>query len=150
MNTEFVYPQLPYSDDYMTFDAESNRYILTAKFALEQLGLNLADMVNERNAQTQQIAVSRILRQISNQIYNFIHLHCIGDALRDMVIAKCPTARKIIQEAMGEQLLYVAMKGDLSRSVDERKRALAIDENAKATLLRTIPEVGYSLLYTGC
>lgn len=140
----------PYSDDYMIFDGQSNRYVLTEKYALEQLGLNLSEMVNERNAQNQQIAVQRILKQISNQLYNFIHQHCFNDCLRDMVIAQCPSARKIIQEAMGEQLLYVAMKGDLSRSVDPQKRQYAIDENAKAALLRIVPEVGYCLLYTGC
>jgi hypothetical protein len=74
----------------------------------------------------------------------------MDDCLRVLVIARFETARKLIQEAMGEQLLYVAMKGDLSRSVDPQKREFAIDENAKAVLLRIIPEVGYNLLYTGC
>ena len=141
---------IPYSNEYMTWNAESNRYILTEKYALEQLGLNLSEMVNERNAVNQQIAVQRILKLVSNQIYNFIHLHCMDDCLRDLVIARFETARKLIQEAMGEQLLYVAMKGDLSRSVDPQKREFAIDENAKAVLLRIIPDVGYNLLYTGC
>ena len=140
----------PYSDEYMTFDEDSSRYVLTSKYAFEQLGLNLDEAVNERNATTAQIAVKRILKQVSNVIYNFIHEHCISDCLRDQVIAKCPSARKIIQEAMNEQLIYMSFKGDLSRSTDPEKRKLMIDENAKAALLRIVPEVGYCLLYTGC
>ena len=146
-NTTATYP---YNDDYMVFDSTSNQYILTEKYALEQLGLNLAEMVNERNAINQQIAVNRILKTVSNQIYNFIHRHCFNDHLRDSVIAIMPSARHIIKGAMGEQLVYMAMKGDLSRSTDPVKRQYDIDENAKAILLKTIPEVGYCLLYTGC
>lgn len=139
----------PYSDHYMTFDETSNRYILTEQYALEQLGINLAERVNERNSNNQQIAVKRILRTVSNQIYNYIHLHCVNDALRDVVIAKVPSARAIVQEAMGEQLVYMALKGDMSRSTEKDKRELFIDENAKNILLRQIPELGYSLLFTG-
>lgn len=141
--------QYPYSDHYMTFDETSNRYILTEQYALEQLGINLAERVNERNSNNQQIAVKRILRTVSNQIYNYIHLHCVNDALRDVVIAKVPSARAIVQEAMGEQLVYMALKGDMSRSTEKDKRELFIDENAKNILLRQIPELGYSLLFTG-
>lgn len=139
----------PYSDQYMTFDVATNRYILTEDYALEQLGINLSERVNERNSENAQIAVKRILRTVSNQIYNYIHLHCVNDMLRDVVIAKVPSARAIVQEAMGEQLVYMAMKGDLSRSTDKDKRALYIDENAKNILERQIPELGYSLLYRG-
>ena len=141
--------QYPYSDHYMTFDETSNRYILTEQYALEQLGINLAERVNERNSNNQQIAVKRILRTVSNQIYNYIHLHCVNDCLRDVVIAKVPSARAIVQEAMGEQLVYMALKGDMSRSTEKDKRELFIDENAKNILLRQIPELGYSLLFTG-
>lgn len=140
----------PYNDDYMIFDSSSNQYILTQKYALEQLGINLAEMVNERNAINQQIAANRILKIVSNQIYNFIHTYCMNDHLRDCVIALMPSARNIIKEAMSEQLLYVVLKGDLSRSTDPIKRQNAIDENAKAVLNKNVCEVGYSLLYTGC
>ena len=40
-------------------------------------------------------------------------------------------------EAMGEQLLYMAQVGDLSRSTDPAKRKLAIDENAKTILINS-------------
>lgn len=139
----------PYSDEYMTFDENMNRYVLTEKYALEQLGLNLSEAVNERNSNNQQIAVRAILNRISTQVYNYIHEHCISDCLRDCVAHKIPSARKILMQAMGEQLFYVASKGDLSMSTDLQKRVYSMDENAKSTLLRTLPEVGYSLLYTG-
>lgn len=139
----------PYSDEYMIFDEATNRYVLTEKYVLDELGIDLSERVNERNAINQQIAVKRVLKQVSNQIYNYIHEHCISDALRDCVMYKCPSARPILQEAMSEQFLYIAQKGDLSRSTDQEKRRLAMDENAVSALLRILPEVGYSLLYTG-
>ena len=140
----------PYSDEYMIFDEDAQRYILTPTYALEKLGLNLDAEVNERNAVASQIAVKGILNRISSKIYNFIHKHCISDMLRDAVIHKTATARKYIMQAMSDQLFYEKLKGDMSISTDKEKRAFAIDENAKAVLERIIPEVGYSLLYTGC
>lgn len=139
----------PYSDDYMTFDESTNRYVLTSKYALEQFGIDLLETVNDRNAVNQQIAVNGILKQVSNQIYNYIHKYNVCTDIQDLIIAKIPSARNIIKEAMSEQFLYVSMKGYLSRSTDKEKRMLAIDENAKGELERLLPELGICILYTG-
>ena len=69
--------------------------------------------------------------------------------IQDYIIAKVPSARKMIQEAMEEQLLYMSLKGDLSRSTDKEKRELAIDETAKEICARVLPELGISIIYTG-
>ncbi len=53
------------------------------------------------------------------------------------MIATNPYFRSVIQEAMGEQLVYMNMVGDLSRSTDKEKRELAIDENAKQILINS-------------
>jgi hypothetical protein len=50
---------------------------------------------------------------------------------------------------MLEQTEYVLMNGDLSRSVDIDKRAIAIDYSAKETLDTVIPELGVPITYTG-
>lgn len=139
----------PYSDEYMEFDALTERYVLTEKYAREQLGLDLPEAVNERNATNQQIALKRVLKQVSNAVYNFIHRYNVSTELQDLIIKKVPSARAVIQEAMSEQLLYMSMKGDLSRSTNKEKRALAMDENAKAVLERILPEIGICILYTG-
>lgn len=55
----------------------------------------------------------------------------------------------MIMRAMGEQLLYMSMVGDLSRSTDPQKRNFSIDENAKRVLEQTLPEIRKSILYGG-
>lgn len=139
----------PFSDEFMTFDEVSNQYILTSACVQKRLGLSLSENVNERNAVNQQIAELRILRQVSNLIYSYIHKFNIRTDLQDYIIEKVPSARIMIQQAMEEQLLYMSMKGDLSRSTDKEKRELAIDETAKEICARVLPELGISILYTG-
>lgn len=139
----------PYSDDYMTFDEQSGRYVLTEKYAFEELGLELYGDVNARGSTSEQIAVARILKQCSNIVYNYIHSFSVYNARQDFLIATIPSARKMIMDAMGEQLIYMAQVGDLSRSTDSEKRKLAVDESAKQTLERTLPEIGTTILYCG-
>lgn len=139
----------PYNDDYMIFDEESNQYVLTEKCILESVGVDLTNKLNERNTVNSQVVVNRLLRIVSNQIYGYIHKFNANTFLQDKLIAKIPSLRKIIQHAMEEQFLYLSLKGDLSRSIDQDSRALAIDETAKTILERNVPEIGTSILYTG-
>ena len=70
-------------------------------------------------------------------IYNFIHSYTIYEKRQDLMIATNPHLRSVIQQAMGEQLIYMHEVGDLSRSTDKEKRELAIDENAKQILINS-------------
>ena len=125
----------PYNDDFMTFDEITGHYVLTEKFALDRYGLELYESVNDRNSANAQIAVSAILRQVSNIIYNFVHQYSIHNKRQDYILATVPSMRNVIMQAMGEQLLYMSQVGDLSRSTDPEKRNLAVDENAKRILI---------------
>lgn len=127
----------PYSDDYMTFDEATGRYVLTPKYALDTYGLDLFDGVNDRNSTNQQLAVQGILRRVSNLIYEFIHSFTIYTKRQDRIIATNPHYRGVVMRAMGEQLIYMSQVGDLSRSTDPEKRKLAIDENAKNILINS-------------
>lgn len=139
----------PYSDDYMIFDERTGHYVLTEQYAYEVLGIELNEEVNGRGSANDQIAVGRILKQVSLMIYNYIHSFSVYNDYQDCVIASCESARKMIMDAMGEQLLYMAQVGDLSRSTDAEKRNMAIDETAKQILLCTLPEIGTTILYCG-
>ena len=139
----------PYNDEFMIFNEEDNHYILTPECVSKRLGLSLEENVNERNAINQQVALNRVLRQVSNLVYSYIHQFNYRTNMQDLIISKVPSARKMIQDAMEEQLLYMSMKGDLSRSTDKDKRVLAIDETTKEICNRILPELGISVLYTG-
>ena len=93
--------------------------------------------------------IKRLLKLVSNHIYNFIHTYNVNTAKQDYYIATVPSLRKIIQTAMEEQFLFVSQVGDLSRSSDPQKRLQYIDEQAKMTLGQIVPELGRSILYTG-
>lgn len=133
-NCEYIEP---YSDDYMTYDEVTGHYVLTSKFALDTYGLDLLEGINDRNAANAQIAVSAFLRRVSNLIYNFIHDYSIYNQRQDFLIAHNANLRAVIQQAMGEQLIYMHINGDLSRSTDKEKRSLAIDDNAKQILINS-------------
>lgn len=141
--------EYPYNDEYMIFDSDTNRYILTEKCVMDRIGLQLQEKVNERNAINQRAAINRILWQVSNAIYSYIHKFNYRTDIQDYIIAKVPSARKIIQSAMEEQLLYMSLKGDLSRSTDKEKRDMYIDETAKSMCEMRLPEIGIPIIYTG-
>lgn len=133
----------PHNDDYMIFDYKSHRYILTEKDVEENLGINLV----ERNEN--EVARRNLLNLCSQHVYNYIHSHNISTGFQDYIIAKTETGRAIIKEAMEHQLVYIMSAGDLSRVPDVNLRALWFDEQAKQALLKEIPEIGTTILYTG-
>ena len=139
----------PYTDDYMIFDEKKYRYILTAKYVLDSTGINLTTRLNAKGSANAQSAVNGFLDRISVLTYKYIDAHSINTPLRNHIIAICPSARPILQEAMLAQALYVLTNGDLSLSADKEKRALWFDETARITLLTPLIETGYCLLYCG-
>jgi hypothetical protein len=139
----------PYSDEYMVFDEKTNRYVLTEKYILDAYGIDLQSIVNDRNAINPQAMSERVLRMVSNAVYNEIHKYNVNTQVQDQMITYVPSARDKIQRAMAEQFLYFMENGDLSRSTLPEKRALSFDKNALAVLEEVLPELGISLLYTG-
>lgn len=135
--------KFPYNDNYMTFDKISHRYVLTEKDAFDNLAINLSERIPNENVR------KRVLRNISIEIYNFIHSHNINNEWQDYMIAKTESGRNIIKEAMEEQLIYFLTVGDPSRSLEVEQRKMGVDEKAKAILMQTIPEIGTTILYTG-
>jgi hypothetical protein len=127
----------------MSYDFTHHRYILTQKDVMENLGIDIEARLTVPNA------IPALLNRISVKIYSFIHTHNVNNQLQDYIIAKTESGRRIIREAMEEQLIYFLTVGDLSRSVDEAERRLAIDQTAIDILLQPIPEIGCSILYCG-
>lgn len=138
----------PYDDEYMIFDKTTGRYILTEKCVIERIGIDLSARLNERNGINPTALIQRYLKRTSTMVYNYIHQHN-DSRIQDLLIAKVPSLRRIIQEALEDQFLYIATVGDISLSTDKEKRELSIDKNCKEDLLQTVPELGTTILYTG-
>ncbi len=134
----------PYSNDYMTYNEITGRYVLTAKAVLDTFGIDLSGAVKDNPN-----GVSGLLNRISVLTYKKIHEHNTDNALQDSMIAYSEGGRKIIYDAMLEQFLYVKTNGDLSMSVEASKRALWFSDTAYEILLQPIPEFGQSVCYTG-
>ena len=138
----------PYSDDLMIFDEISRHYILTED-ALKANGIQLRERLMRRRGIDASAIINRILRRASDMIYNYLYRFNNDNHRQDEWIAEYPSCRRIIYQAMLDQVEYVLLNGDLSRSVEADKRRMAIDDNAKETLNTFVPELGVSLTYTG-
>lgn len=133
----------PYSDEYMTFDKVTHRYVLTEKDVLINLGINLQARVKNENA------IQNLLRTASAHVYSFLHSYNTNNEAQDYVLATTETGRAIIKQALERQLTYILVVGDLTMSVDDAKRSKWFDVIAEEILYTPIPEIGNSILYTG-
>lgn len=138
--------EYPFNDDYMVFDKDEMRYILTPTYVSEKLGIDLVGEINERNGINPQIIAQNFLNRVSAIIYGYIHAHGINTAFQDYFIATIPSLRKIILNAMSYQFVYMKLKGDLTTSTELDKRRIAIDELAIQELNKTVPELNRSIL----
>lgn len=139
----------PYSDEYMIFDETTGRYVLTEKYLIEKIGVDLSANVNERGAVNPQILVKRFLTEVSDDIYEFIHQYNVNTARQDWLIAHLPSLRGIIQKAMDKQFVYSRLNGLLGYSADKDVQTQGICPKARDTLMQIVPELGFSILYTG-
>ena len=130
----------PYSDEYLYYDTVSHRYILTENYVMAKFGKVLASKYKG--------SLPLILDRVSALVYGYIHEHN-DSVMQDFIIAKTQGGRDIIREAMSNQFTYMSIVGDFSTSSDDNKRTKYLDITAKNSLLKTIPEIGTTILYTG-
>ena len=135
----------PFTDEYLNYDYNTHRYVLTEKDVLENLAIDLqADFRPDiKNS------IDAFLKQVSSLVYGYIHEFSVNNLMQDFVIAKTPSGRALIKEAMEQQLIYILTVGDFSRSPKREERAIWFDDNARRILEQTIPEIGTTILYTG-
>lgn len=138
----------PYNDDKMRFDELTGRYILT-ETAIENNGISLRARLSANRTINPTTVINSLLTRASDMIYNYIHAFNIDNRHQDYLIANIPELRIIIYRAMLQQVEYILMNGDLSRSVDKDKRDIAIDASAKQTLETVIPSLGVPITYIG-
>ena len=151
----------PYSDELLFYDKVLHRYVLTPKAVQLALNVNLVDRLNNRGASSAEDNASVVLSQISLEVYNFIYKHTSQWLYLQKVLAKAPSAREVIKQAMLQQVSYYLVNGQIDkfsgvdlrngRAMDLRDlRGLAsIDPQTEAILEQPLIETGVSLLYRG-
>lgn len=152
---------MPLSNETMIYDFNKHRYILTPKCVLDELNENLYERLNTKGSANVENTAQVILDQISMQVYNFIYNHTAQRLYLQKVLAKSPTARETIKEAMKQQVLYFLINGQIDKyaGVDLRRGTViplselrgerSIDAQTISILLQPLPETGVSVLYRG-
>lgn len=139
----------PYSDEYMIFDEDTKRYVLTPKYVYDKIGVDMEGALKEREAINATVLANRFLVEVSDDIYDFIHNHNVNTTRQDYWIAVVPSLRNIIQKAMEQQFVYSRLNGLLGYSSDKETQDKRICPKAINTLSQTVCELGQSILYTG-
>lgn len=148
----------PISDEHIFYDFEEHRYILTPKYVLDKLGIDLKARLNKSGNVSDENIAGAVLDQISREVYNYVYEQSNQNDYQEYVIAKTESGFKVIRDAMREQVLYFLTNGDLSvysgvnvvkGSVMPEFYVRAISPNAKKVLTRVIPEIGTSIVYEG-
>lgn len=140
--------EYPYNDDLMTFNEVTGRYVITER-ALESNGTYLRARLAYNKTIDATSVINRVLSRVSEMIYGYIHSFNNDNKTQDELIAKVPSLRSIIYNAMLCQAEYYVARGDLSRSPDLNLRKLAIDVSARELLNTTVQEIGVPITFAG-
>lgn len=147
----------PYSDEYMVYDYSKHQYRLTPKAVLDKLNEDLTRYSPATSANRQRDA-EIMLENISDEVYNQVYEDSLNYLVPEFVMAKCPSARAIIQQALIEQVKYFCFNGAISvysgvnfqkGVVGESANSRILAPNAKRVLNRVIQEIGVPLTYQG-
>lgn len=148
----------PFDDEYMRYDYDEHRYILTERAVLDKNNINLTERLNYGGDVNRERIADIFLDEVSEIVYNEIYNYSSQPAIPEYQIAKIPSARNAIMRAMLKQVDYVLVNGFLNQygGVDFKKGAKM--ENvadrylaplAKSILTRPLIETKVPLMYAG-
>lgn len=149
---------IPYDDDYMIYDWEEHRYVLTPKAIIDKVGEDLSIILNKGRSVNTQMLPQMFLDEISDFIYTDIYNHSNQNDIQEFYLAKLETTRKIIFRAMLEQVKYALVNGLLHQyaGVDLKKNTKSpdftdrlISPRARSILSKEIPELGVPITWQG-
>lgn len=148
----------PYNDEYMTYDFDEHRYILTPKAVLDKLNIDLIERLNPGGSATRERVPHQFLDEISDIIYSQIYDYSSQPSIQEYQIAKIPSARRVIMDAMLKQVDYSLVNGFLDQysGIDLKKNSKVdglssryLAPRAKSKLSNPLIETGVPLLYAG-
>lgn len=139
----------PYDDDYMVFNKITGRYVLTEN-AFIAFGYDVRAQIIQGGMVSPENIIQGFMRTVSDLVYGYIHKFSADNMRQDRLIATLPSLRGIIMQAMLYQAAYVYLNGNMSLSSKPEERERAIDDTCIEMLNQTVPEIGTSILFTGC
>lgn len=140
---------LPFNDNDLKYDKKKHRYILTQEYVQNVLGVNLENQIGTNSGVSATVIINSLLDNISSEVYNYLYMHNNTQTIQ-FIIAKCPSAREVIKEAMAKQALYMFYNGDLGFSTIKDEKEMSLNKYAKEILdNQEIIETGVTLTYAG-
>lgn len=117
------------STETMNFNEVTEMYVLD-EAALTKIGINLRARLASNKVTSLTSIIDEFLQTVSEMIYGYIYDNSLN------IVSKIDSgiARNLFERALIKQAIYVLSVGNLSLSVDENKRAMAIDTVAKSLL----------------
>ena len=95
------------NDDYMTYDLQHHRYVLTQQALMDNRGITLIDYFSESDNPEMDIEI--FLKRCSLELYSFIYKFNIRTRDLKEYILSLPENRDGIQEAL-EEFVYAIVK----------------------------------------
>ena len=123
---------LPYSDDFMTYNETSGRYVITED-ALKSKGIYLRPRLERYRTHDVTGIINAFCDQASLHVYTYIHQFSV-DMRIDRLIAMCSEYRRAVYTAMLEQAKYIYFNGDQTLSVKPEERSQYMAPLAAAVL----------------
>ena len=148
----------PYDDEYMVYDYDEHRYILTPKAVLDKNNLDLIERLNVGGVANRERAPQMFLDEISEIVYTQIYDYSSQPVIQEYQIAKIPSARNVILKAMLKQVDYALVNGfiDQYSGIDLKKNTKLdglsgkyLAPRAKSILTKPLIETGVPLIYAG-
>lgn len=151
---------MAYADYYMRYDYDAHRYVLTSNYVSEKLNIDLSRRLNSAGAIDRAQAVNLLLDRASQNVYSYIYENSGDNTVQEWILGTDEQARRMIMEAMGEQVLYILANGDLglASGVDGATMSgtgqslfaeARVAPNAKALLVRNLNAYGCPIVFLG-
>lgn len=148
----------PFDDEYLKYDYDEHRYILTEKAVLDKNNTSLIERLNYCGEVNKERVANIFLDEISELVYSQIYDYSSQPAIQEYQIAKIPSARNVIMRAMLKQVDYVLLNGFINQygGVDFKKNSKMegvadryLAPLAKSILTRPLVETKVPLMYAG-
>lgn len=104
----------PFDDTYMTYSAITHRYTLTQQAAKDLCNIDLAVELDTSGLPNAGNMADQYLDNVSMQIYQYIYSYARNMYAAEFDLAKTPTLRRVVMDAMRYQLSYMVANGDLA------------------------------------
>ncbi len=134
---------MQYSNDFMSFDPETGRFVLTEKAINERCGINIRARLSVDKTIIPEVVINKLCRTASDMIYNYIHSFSVHNRRQDELIVARQELRRAVESAMEYQIEFLLANGDLYMSTEQKDIGNEIHRMSKEVLLNS------GILYCG-